>query len=130
MTCHRGPRELRWLTRLLATTLALCASVTVAAPASADARCAPTGGLATAWDVAALDHTVGGGAGFGAAPGGGATVRAGLEGGAAGHHGAADAQSLRTATKLLSADAPARSVAAPCGGRVAGCSRTRAPPLA
>lgn len=130
MTCHRGPRELRWLTRLLATTLALCASVTVAAPASADARRAPTGGVATAWDMAALDHTAGGGAGFGAALGGGASVRAGLEGGAGGHHGAADALFLRAATKPLSADAPARSVASPYGGRAAGCSRTRAPPLA
>ena len=128
MIRHRSLRDLRWLTRVLASTLALCASVTVAAPASADVRRAPVGGVATAWNATALDHTAG--AGFGAAPGGGASVRAGLEAGSGEHHGAADALDGRAATHLPSVGDPARSVTVSYGGRTAGCSHSRAPPLA
>lgn len=128
MTPHRSSRELRWLSRLLATALAVCAGVTVAAPASPDARSAPAGGVTTAWDAAALDRTAG--AGFGAAPGDGASVRPGLESGSGEHHGAADALVRPAVAHLSVGRAPARSVATPYAGRTAGCTRSRAPPLA
>jgi hypothetical protein len=130
VSCHRRPREETWLAWLVTATLALCAGFAAVPVAAAGNRpaAAPVAGAAATSDAATLDLAAG--AGFGAAPGGGASVRAGLYGATGLHHGAPGRLGPASALRRAAISTPTTVAAGRHSGLAGRSGLSRAPPRA